>query len=53
VLSRSLKAAAAGDATFAPGQTTKVGATIWEGSNRERGDLRSYTRQWHELTLER
>lgn len=53
VLSRALKAKGADNARFAPGKTAKVGVTIWEGSNRERGDLRSYSRQWHELTLER
>jgi len=52
-LSRGLKAKGSGNVTFGPAKTTKVGVTIWEGSNRERGDLRSYSGQWHELTLER
>jgi complex iron-sulfur molybdoenzyme family reductase subunit gamma len=52
VLSRSLKAKGANNVKLTPGKTAKVGFTIWEGSNRERGDLRSYSRDWRELTLE-
>jgi DMSO reductase family type II enzyme heme b subunit len=52
VLSRPLKVKGADNVKLTPGKTAKIGVTIWEGSNRERGDLRSYSRQWHELTLE-
>jgi len=52
VFSRPLKVQGANNVKLAPGKTAKVGFTIWEGSNRERGDLRSYSRQWCELTLE-
>ncbi len=52
VLSRPLKAKGSDNVKLAPGKTVKVGFSIWEGSNRERGDIRSYSRQWHELALE-
>lgn len=52
VLSRPLKAKGADNVKLTPGKTVKVGFTVWEGSNRERGDLRSYSRDWRELTLE-
>ena len=52
VLSRPLKAKGADNVKLAPGKKVNVGFTVWEGSNRERGDLRSFTRQWRELTLE-
>jgi DMSO reductase family type II enzyme heme b subunit len=52
VLSRQLKTKGAENVKLAPGKKVNVGFSIWEGSNRERGDLRSYSRQWRELTLE-
>ena len=52
VLSRALKAKGADNVKLNPGKPVKVGFTIWEGGNQERGDLRSYSRQWRELTLE-
>jgi complex iron-sulfur molybdoenzyme family reductase subunit gamma len=52
VLSRPLKSKGADNVKFALGRKTSVGFTVWEGSNRERGDLRSYSREWRELTLE-
>jgi len=52
VLSRPLKAKGADNVKLAPGKTASFGVTIWEGNNRERGDLRSYSQQWHELTLD-
>lgn len=52
VVSRELKAKGADNVKLAPGKTVKAGFTVWEGSNRERGDLRSYSRQWRELALE-
>jgi len=52
VLSRPLKAKGADNVKLTPGKKASFGVTIWEGSNRERGDLRSYSQQWHELTLD-
>jgi DMSO reductase family type II enzyme heme b subunit len=52
VISRPLKVKGADNVKLGAGKTVKAGFTIWEGSNRERGDLRSYSRQWHELALE-
>lgn len=52
VLSRPLKAKGSDNVKLTPGKPVKVGFTIWEGSNRERGDVRSYSRQWRELALE-
>jgi DMSO reductase family type II enzyme heme b subunit len=52
VLSRALKAKGPDNVKLNPGKPVKVGFTIWEGTNQERGDLRSYSRQWRELTLE-
>jgi|CXWL01.1.fsa_nt_gi DMSO reductase family type II enzyme heme b subunit len=52
VVSRALKAKGADNVKLTPGKTIKAGFTVWEGSNRERGDLRSYSRQWRELALE-
>jgi DMSO reductase family type II enzyme heme b subunit len=52
VVSRPLKGKGADNVKLGPGKTVKAGFTVWEGSNRERGDLRSYSRQWHELALE-
>jgi DMSO reductase family type II enzyme heme b subunit len=52
VVSRALKAKGADNVKLTPGKTVKAGFTVWEGSNRERGDLRSYSRQWQDLTLD-
>jgi DMSO reductase family type II enzyme heme b subunit len=52
VVSRALKAKGADNVKLAPGKTVKAGFTVWEGSNRERGDLRSYSRQWQDLALD-
>lgn len=52
VLSRPLKAKGSDNVKLTPGKAVKVGFSIWEGSNRERGDVRSYSRQWRELALE-
>lgn len=52
VLSRPLKAKGSDNVKLTPGKSVKVGFSIWEGSNRERGDVRSYSRQWRELALE-
>lgn len=52
VLSRPLKVKGAENVKLSAGKSVKVGFTVWEGENQERGDLRSYSRQWRELTLE-
>ena len=52
VVSRALKAKGAENVKLTPGKAVKVGFTVWDGGNQERGDLRSYSRQWRELTLE-
>ena len=35
-----------------PGKAVKIGFSIWEGSNGERGGLKSFSKEWRELTLE-
>jgi complex iron-sulfur molybdoenzyme family reductase subunit gamma len=52
VVSRPLKAKGADNVKLNPGKAVKVGFSVWDGGNAERGDLRSYSRQWRELTLE-
>ncbi len=52
VVSRPLKAKGADNVKLNPGEAVKVGFSVWDGGNAERGDLRSYSRQWRELTLE-
>lgn len=52
VFTRPLKVKGADNVKFSAGKATKVGFTIWEGDNQERGDLRSYSRQWRDLVLE-
>lgn len=37
---------------FQPGEALKVGFAVWEGSNRERGGVKSYSPNWIELLLE-
>ena len=37
---------------LAPGQTTQIAFAVWEGSNGERGGLKSFTPQWLELSIE-
>ena len=37
---------------LAPGRNTRIAFAIWEGSNGERGGLKSFTPQWHELRIE-
>ncbi len=38
-------------AQLAAGQTVKVGFSVWEGSNGERGGVKSFSKEWRELTL--
>jgi complex iron-sulfur molybdoenzyme family reductase subunit gamma len=52
VLSRRLKAAGKEITKLASGKSTNVAFSVWEGSNQERGDLHSYSRDWRDLTLE-
>ncbi len=35
-----------------PGETLSVAFAVWEGSNGERGGLKSFSPAWHSLTLE-
>jgi DMSO reductase family type II enzyme heme b subunit len=37
---------------LAPGKPVKIGFSVWEGSNGERGGLKSFSKEWRELTLE-
>lgn len=37
---------------LAPGAKTKVGFAVWEGSNGERGGIKSFSKEWRELVLE-
>jgi DMSO reductase family type II enzyme heme b subunit len=36
---------------FGAGQTIKIAFAVWEGSNGERGGLKAFSPQWHELSL--
>lgn len=37
---------------LAPGKAVKVGFAVWEGSNGERAGLKSFSKEWRELTLD-
>ncbi len=37
---------------LAPGKAVKVGFAVWEGSNGERAGVKSFSKEWRELTLE-
>jgi len=37
---------------LAAGQSVKVGFAVWEGSNAERGGVKSFSKEWRELVLE-
>jgi DMSO reductase family type II enzyme heme b subunit len=37
---------------LAAGTPVKIGFTVWEGSNGERGGVKSFSKEWRELTLE-
>lgn len=37
---------------LAPGQTTQIAFAVWEGSNGERGGLKSFSPRWRELSIE-
>lgn len=37
---------------LAAGQAVKVGFAVWEGSNGERAGVKSFSKEWRELTLE-
>jgi len=37
---------------LAPGKAVKIGFAVWEGSNGERGGLKSFSKEWRELKLE-
>ncbi|HSP98902.1 MAG TPA: ethylbenzene dehydrogenase-related protein [Candidatus Dormibacteraeota bacterium] len=34
------------------GKSVKIGFAVWEGSNRERAGVKSFSKEWRELTLE-
>jgi len=34
-----------------PGRAVKIGFAVWEGSNGERGGVKSFSKEWRELTL--
>ncbi len=37
---------------LAAGQTTQIAFAVWEGSNGERGGLKAFSPQWHELSID-
>lgn len=37
---------------LAPGGTVKIGFAVWEGSNGERAGVKSFSKEWRELSLE-
>jgi steroid C-25 hydroxylase gamma subunit len=37
---------------LAAGRTVRVGFAIWEGANGERGGLKSFSKEWRDLTLQ-
>jgi len=37
---------------LAPGTTVRVGFAVWEGSNGERAGVKSFSKEWRELTLD-
>ena len=37
---------------LAPGTPVKIGFAVWEGGNGERGGVKSFSKEWRELTLE-
>jgi DMSO reductase family type II enzyme heme b subunit len=37
---------------LAPGATVRVGFAVWEGSNGERAGVKSFSKEWRELTLD-
>jgi complex iron-sulfur molybdoenzyme family reductase subunit gamma len=52
VLGRGLRANGAATAKLAAGKSTRIGFSVWDGGNQERGDLHSYSRDWRDLKLE-
>ena len=53
VLARTLAGAGNADSiALAPGQTTRFGIAVWEGSHQERGGLKAFSGEWRELVLE-
>ncbi len=39
-------------AQLAPGGTVKIGFAVWEGSNGERAGVKSFSKEWRELSFE-
>lgn len=40
-------------AQFTPGKAMKVGFAVWEGSNGERAGLKSFSKEWRELMVDK
>lgn len=52
VLRRRLASSSPEYVTLAPGTSSKVGFAVWQGSNQERGGLKSVTLDWEPLEIE-
>ncbi len=52
VIARPFAARDQATVALAPGQTTKVGFAVWQGSNEERGGLKAFTPDWSPLEIE-
>lgn len=52
VIRRRLDSPEAGYVSLAPGVSAKVGFAVWQGSNQERGGLKSVTLEWEQLEIE-
>ncbi len=53
VFVRKLKEGPASSAVqFASGTPTKIAFAVWQGSNAERGGLKAFSPQWHDLILD-
>ncbi len=39
-------------AELKPGETVKVGFAVWEGANGERAGVKSFSKEWRDLTIE-
>ncbi len=52
VLARSLAGEGNADSiVLTPGQTTRFGVAVWEGSHAERGGLKAFSGEWRDLAL--
>lgn len=39
-------------APLSPGETVKIGFSVWDGSNGERAGVKSFSKEWRELSLD-